>query len=162
LTSCEVRKPSKKWTNGTRARSVAAWAISAKSCASCTEPEQSMAKPADRVAITSEWSPKIESAWVATERAATWKTDEVSSPAILNMLGIIRRSPCDAVKVVVSAPPWSAPCTVPAAPASLCISCTTGMLPQMFRTPAEAHSSASSAIGEEGVIGKIAQTSFTR
>jgi len=32
----------------------------------------------------------------------------------------------------------------------------------MLRTPAEAHSSASSAIGDDGVIGKIAQTSLTR
>ena len=36
------------------------------------------------------------------ERAATWKTVGVSSPAILNMLGIIRSRPWDAVKVVVS------------------------------------------------------------
>ena len=31
----------------------------------------SNANPVGRVAITSEWSPKIESAWVAIERAAT-------------------------------------------------------------------------------------------
>ena len=30
-TSCDVRKPSKKWTNGTRDWSVATWAMSAKS-----------------------------------------------------------------------------------------------------------------------------------
>jgi len=41
---------------------------------------------------------------VAIERAATWITAAVSSPAILNMLGIISISPCDAVNVVVSAP----------------------------------------------------------
>jgi hypothetical protein len=36
-----------------RASSVAAWAMSAKSIASCTEADESMAKPAPRVAITS-------------------------------------------------------------------------------------------------------------
>ena len=153
FSSCDVRKPSKKWMNGTRAFKVAACAISAKSCASCTLPEASMAKPVARVAITSECSPKIESAEVAIERAATWKTVAVNSPAILNMLGIISMSPCDAVKVVVIAPDCSEPCTAPAAPPSLCISCTTGRLPQMFFTPSAAHWSASSAIVDDGVIG---------
>jgi hypothetical protein len=153
LISCEVRKPSKKWMNGTRAASVAAWAISARSCASCTELEQSWAKPVARVAMTSEWSPKIESACAAIERAATWKTAGVSSPAILYMLGIMSSRPWEAVKVVVSAPPWSAPCTAPAAPASLCISITAGTLPQMLVLPSLAHWSASSAMGEDGVIG---------
>ena len=106
-----------------------------------------------RVAITSEWSPKIDSACVATARAATWNTVAVSSPAILNMFGSISSRPCDAVNVVVSAPACSAPCTAPAAPPSLCISCTTGTLPQMFGTPSAAHWSASSAIVEDGVIG---------
>src|SRR5512140_3274420 len=69
-TSCEVRKPSKKWRNGTRASSVAAWETRARSCASCTEPEASWAKPIWRQAITSEWSPKIESACAATVGAA--------------------------------------------------------------------------------------------
>ncbi len=54
LTSCEVRKPSKKCRKGTRARSVAAWQISAMSWASCTEREAIRAKPVARVAITSE------------------------------------------------------------------------------------------------------------
>ena len=53
LTSCEVRKPSKKWMKGMRDSSVAAWAISAMSCASCTELEQSWAKPVGSTAITS-------------------------------------------------------------------------------------------------------------
>ena len=79
-----------------------------------------------RQAITSLWSPKIDRAWVATVRAVTWKTVEVSSPAILNMLGIISNRPCEAVNVVVRAPPCSEPCTAPAAPASLCISTTCG------------------------------------
>ncbi len=77
----------------------------------------------------------------------------VSSPAILYMLGIIRRSPCDAVKVVARAPAWSAPWAAPAAPPSDCISVTWGTPPQMFSRPREDHSSASSPMGEEGVIG---------
>jgi hypothetical protein len=94
-----------------------------------------MAQPVERAAITSLWSPKIESAWVAIVRAAMWKTVEVSSPAILYMLGIISSRPCDAVKVVVSAPVCSAPCTAPAAPPSDCISITSGTVPQMFVLP---------------------------
>ena len=45
MTSCEVRKPSKKWMNGTRDSSVAACAISAKSCASWTDADASIAQP---------------------------------------------------------------------------------------------------------------------
>ena len=69
------------------------------------------------------------------------------------MLGIISSRPWEAVKVVVSAPPCRAPWTAPAAPPSDCISTTAGTLPQMFGPALAAHSSASSAIGEEGVIG---------
>jgi hypothetical protein len=54
--------------------------------------------------MTSEWSPKIESACVAMVRAVTCITNGVSSPAILYMFGIIKRRPCDAVKIVESAP----------------------------------------------------------
>jgi hypothetical protein len=152
-TSCEVRKPSKKCRNGTRASSVAAWAIAAMSCASWTEAEHSMAQPVVRAAMTSLWSPKIDSAWVATVRAATWTTAGVSSPAILNMLGSISSSPCDAVKVVAREPACSAPCREPAAPASLCISTTRGTLPNTLRLPAAAQASASSPIVEAGVMG---------
>ena len=62
------------------------------------------------------------------------------------------KEPCDAAKVV-SAPPWSAPWTAPAAPAALCISITVGTLPQMLVLPSLDHWSASSAMGEDGVIG---------
>ena len=72
------------------------------------------------------------------------------------------KSPWEAVKVAESAPPCSAPCRAPAAPPSLCISMTTGTLPQMFRRRCAAHSSQCSAIGEAGVIGKMAQISFSR
>ena len=68
-------------------------------------------------------------------RAATCMEKGVSSPAILYMLGIISSRPCEAVKVVVSAPAWSAPCTAPAAPASDCISTTCGTLPHRCSLP---------------------------
>ena len=61
-----------------------------------------------------------------------WNTVDVSSPAILNMLGIINSRPCDAVNVVVSDPACNAPCRAPAAPPSLCISTTVGTVPQIF------------------------------
>ena len=103
--------------------------------------------------MTSLWSPKIDSAWVASARAATWITAGVSSPAILYMFGIISRSPCDAVNVVHRAPACSAPWSAPAAPPSLCISITCGTTPHRFVFPAADHASACSPIGEEGVIG---------
>ena len=48
-------------------RSVAAWATSARSWASCTDAEASSAKPVWRTAITSEWSPKIDSPCAASD-----------------------------------------------------------------------------------------------
>jgi hypothetical protein len=69
------------------------------------------------------------------------------------MFGIISSRPCEAVNVVASVPPCSAPCSAPAAPASLCISTTTGRLPMMLGLPWLDHSSANSAIVEDGVIG---------
>ena len=74
----------------------------------------------------------------------------VSSPAILYMFGIISSRPCEAVKVVVSAPACSAPWTAPAAPPSDCISMTSGTVPQMFVLPCADHSSANSPIGDDG------------
>ena len=153
FSSCDVRKPSKKWTNGIRARSVAACATAAMSCDSCTEAELSRQTPVWRMAMTSWWSPKIDRPCVASERAATWNTVDVSSPAIRYRLGIISSRPCDAVKVVDSAPPCSAPCMAPAAPPSDCISMTVGIWPQMLGRRWAAHSSASSAMVELGVIG---------
>jgi len=120
---------------------------------SWTLPEASRAQPVARQSMTSLWSPKMERAWVATVRAETWKTVGVSSPAILCMLGIMRRSPWEAVKVVVSAPVWIAPWTAPAAPPSDCISVTLGTVPQRFFTPLADHSSAHSPMVDEGVIG---------
>ena len=86
-------------------------------------------------------------------RAATCIVNGVSSPAILNMSGIIRSRPWLAVKVVAKAPACSAPCTAPMAPASDCISTTRGTTPQRFFLPFVAHSSQSSPIEEEGVMG---------
>ena len=77
----------------------------------------------------------------------------VSSPAILYMLGLISRRPCDAVNVVVRAPVVRAPWTAPAAPPSDSISMILGTLPQRLVLPLAASSSHVSAIGEEGVIG---------
>ena len=112
-----------------------------------------MEKPVWRQAITSEWSPKIERAWEATHRALTWNTPGSSSPAILYILGIIKSSPCEAVKVVVRAPAASEPCTAPAAPASDCISAICMVWPKIFFRPCAAHSSQTSAIVVDGVIG---------
>ncbi len=158
--SCEVRKPSKKWRNGTRDSKVAAWAIKGKSIASWIELEASKAKPVDLVAITSLCSPNMESAWQATERAETLNTVAVSSPAILNILGSINKRPWEAVKVVVRAPLCKDPWTAPEAPPSLCISVTWGIVPQILGFPSAAQRSASSPMDEEGVIGYMVATSF--
>ena len=76
---------------------------------------------------------------VATVRADTSNTQGSCSAAILYMLGIIRRSPCEAVNVVVKAPAANEPCTVPAAPASDCISDTVTVLPKIFFLPSADH-----------------------
>jgi hypothetical protein len=57
------------------------------------------------------------------------------------------------VNVVANAPFCRDPCSVPAAPASDCISTTSGTVPHRLRRPAAAQSSDSSAIDDEGVIG---------
>ena len=69
------------------------------------------------------------------------------------MSGSISSSPWDAVKLVASAPHWIAPWSAAAAPASLCISITSGTVPQRFARPAALQASACSPIGEAGVIG---------
>ena len=112
-----------------------------------------MAKPVVRAAITSLWSPKMLSACVANDRAATWMTVGVNSPAILNISGSISNRPWLAVKVVAMAPRNTAPCSAPAAPASLCISITSGTTPHRLVRPRALHSSAYSPIAEAGVIG---------
>ena len=107
--SCEVRKPSKKCRNGTRAFRATRCATPARSITSCTDDVASMAKPVWRVAMTSWWSPKIDSDCAARARAETWKTPGSSSPEILYIFGIISSRPCDAVNVEVSAPLCSDP-----------------------------------------------------
>src|ERR1035437_10102148 len=76
------------------------------------------------------------------------------------MLGSIKSRPWDDVKVVPSAPFWTAPCSAPAAPASDCISTTSGTEPQRLRRPAAVQSSACSPMVEAGVIGSIEITSL--
>ena len=68
-----------------------------RSMTSCTLVSASMAKPVWRHAMTSEWSPKMDSAWVASVRALTWNTHGSCSAAILYMLGIMRSRPWEAV-----------------------------------------------------------------
>ena len=82
-----------------------------------------------------------------------WKTVEVNSPAILNMLGIISSRPCDAVKVVARDPACKAPWSAPAAPPSLCISITVGTVPQILVFCSADHWSAHSPMLEDGVMG---------
>ena len=86
-------------------------------------------------------------------RRLTCIANGVNSPAILNMSGIMSRRPCDAVKVVRSAPACRAPWSAPAAPPSDCISMMEGTLPQTLFLPGRDHSSAHSAMGEDGVMG---------
>ncbi len=112
-----------------------------------------MPQPVWRTPMTSPWSPKMESPWQATERAVTWKTVGVNSPASLYILGIIRNRPCEAVKVVHKAPVVRDPCRDPATPPSDCIWVTAGTEPQIFFWPAVVLASDSAAIGVEGVIG---------
>ena len=54
-------------------------------------------------------------------------------------VGDHQQQPLDAVKVVASEPACRAPWTAPAAPPSLCISMTLGMVPQMFGLPSLDH-----------------------
>src|SRR5262245_57666242 len=89
-------------------------------------------------------------------------TKGVSSPAILYMFGIISSRPCDAVNVVERAPACSAPWTAPAAPASDCISATSGIAFQRFVRPLLAHSAQTSAIGLLGAVGHLAMVSLAR
>ena len=69
------------------------------------------------------------------------------------MFGIINSNPWEAVKVVASDPPCSAPWTAPEAPASDCISTTLTGAPKKFLSPLADLASTSSAIGDDGVIG---------
>ena len=95
----------------------------------------------------------MDRAWLARARAVTWRTPGSSSPAILYMLGIIKRSPWDAVNVDVSAPPARDPCTPAAAPASDWSWRIRSGCPKMFFKPPAAHSSAISPMGDDGVMG---------
>ena len=76
----------------------------------------------------------------------------ISEDAIRQLAEELNISRAD-VHGVVSAPVCSAPCAVPAAPPSLCISTMSGTWPQIFGLPSADQMSAISAIGEDGVIG---------
>ena len=89
---------------------------------------------------------------VATVLAATWITPGSISPAILYILGIISRSPWEAVKVEARDPLIKAPWRVPAAPASLCISINFTGAPNKFNL-SWLKESIFDAIGLDGVIG---------
>ena len=122
--------------------------------ASCTEFEASSAKPVLRAAITSLWSPKIDSACVATVRAETWNTRRGQLAGDLEHVGdhqqqALRRREGGGQRAGLQARRAAAP----AAPPSLCISTTVGTVPQMFGFPFADHSSAHSPMFEEGVIG---------
>ena len=78
---------------------------------------------------------------------------DVSSPAILYMLGIISSRPCDAVKVVVSAPACSAPWTAPGGAAFRLHLDDLGDGAPDVLPPWADHSSAHSPMFEDGVIG---------
>ena len=155
-TSCEVRKPSKKWRKGTRGLERRRLGDQGEVVGLLHELEQSRAKPVGRTAMTSLWSPKMESAWVASDRAATCKTARVSSPAILYMFGIISSRPCEAVNVVARAPACKAPWTAPAAPAFALHLDDLGYVAPDVRSPLADHWSAQLAHGRgrrDGVDG---------
>jgi hypothetical protein len=152
VSSCDVLKPSKKCTKGTRASSVAACALTARSCASCTDAEPSIANPVDRIAITSLWSPKMDRAWVARARRDV-KDDGRQFARDLEHVRNHQQEAWLAVNVEARAPAWSSPWTAPAAPSPLCISTTAGIAPQRLGRAAAAQASAFSAMLDEGVIG---------
>ena len=131
----------------------ARWATAPRSMTSWGLALHSMAYPVERQDITSLWSPKIDSAWVASARAETWVTPGSRLPAILYILGIISKRPWEAVNVVVSAPAVREPWTAPAAPPSDCMTETFTGWPNIFFRPSADHLSDSSAITEDGVMG---------
>jgi len=81
--------------------------------------EHICAKPVWRVAITSLWSPKIESACAASDRALSETPWPSARPRSCTCWGSSTASPGWPVNVVVSAPVCAAPCTAPAAPPRL-------------------------------------------
>ena len=132
-----------------------AWTTADRSMTSWTLASAIMLMPVPRMAIASSWPAKMVYPFVATVREATWNTPGSNSLEILNMFESMIIMPCDDVKVVVRAPAFKAPCIAPAAPFSDCISCTCTVVPNRFFRPCAAHSSTCSAIGDDGVIGKI-------
>ena len=96
----------------------------------------------------------MDSACVATVRAATCMQKGVSSPAILKRSGSIRSSPWDAVKVVVSAPGGQrAVDRAGRAALGLHLHHVRHARPRGSASRSAAHSSACSPMGDAGVIG---------
>ena len=79
-------------------------------------------------------------------------SNEIELPRARMLAGNLERLGASRA-VVVSAPAAREPCTAPAAPPSDCISVMRTFWPNRLVRPCAAHSSATSAIGEEGVIG---------
>src|ERR1051326_535618 len=117
----------------------------------------------------------IELHWVfALCSAAGVKTEQRPVPGLhrellLGQAMIHVDAACDAMRVgnddrrpvvVASDPLCRAPCSTPAAPASLCISTTRGTEPQMLGRPSDDHWSESSPMPEDGVMGYMAMTSL--
>ena len=88
-----VRKPSKKCCTGMCPLIALRCATAPMSMASCTLEEASWAQPIWRQAITSEWSPKMDTDSVATLRAATCMTAGSCRPAMRYIGGIISIRP---------------------------------------------------------------------
>ena len=158
-TSCEVRKPSKKWRNGTPHSSVAARAIAAM----CEPPEPIRSRTgrtrlggSHHVGVVAENRERMS----GEVRAATCIAKADSSPAILYILGSSGAAPGGGEgrreRTRLERTVDGARC------ASLLTASRPrpGRLPQRFVLPWPDHWSASSPIGELGVIGKIAITSL--
>jgi len=111
-TSCEVRKPSKSAGTGCQFRRLAAWAMSAKSIASCTDAEHAW-RSRWRGRHESLWSPKMDSA--CPQGAGRDRGSPSASARRRSCTGsgsseeALRRGGS-----VVSEPACRAPCTAPA------------------------------------------------
>jgi len=94
LISCDSRKPSEE----TDKRHQRLHSRDLRDQRHCRRPPALNPKGASRAlsrgaVITSEWSPRIESACLGIARAVTWITSDVSSPATLYMVGILQQRP---------------------------------------------------------------------
>ena len=108
-----------------------------------------MAKPVGRAAITSEWSPKMESA--GGDGAGGYVEHRRSQlPGDLVHVGEHQEQTLRCGEGGGQRPGLQLEWTAPAAPASLCISTTSGTTPQRFGLPACDQASANSPMGDAG------------